>query len=654
MNRFTYKSVLALLLMAWVVISVQGQTSTVNAPPLDVSMSVSPERIFLKGIGNTPEEAEVTLSLMAPTSERMPTDLIIAVDTSATVNLSQMTSIGVSILDQATAQDRIGLVSFATNSKVEIGLTDNRQAIEDGFKQLRNLGRTAIGEGIFTAVNELVEMGRAEANWAVILLTDGRSNTGRPVLAQAQRAADNGVKIFTIGVGRGVDRAVMSEIAKLTRGEFYEKFADSVPRAISRSFDQAILAHNVKITQILPAELTYETATENPPTRITQNSNRTTTLEWNLAEVRFSTEWKSVFTVSGSKEGTFSLNARPSKLTYNDFRGRKVDRDLPETRLRVSSANRAPVAGFDFTPNNPSTNDEVSFIDQSSDSDGGIVSWHWDFGDGVTSTQASPTHKYAQDGNYTVSLTVTDADGLTHIRSKPVKVETLKVTVTREISTSFPMDETLPEQTFSVTIKIRVNQRILGLGIEENLPDKWQIASSAAQDSSGGFYKSNSLRQHQWIFNEDLSPGTDKTITYTVELSPGGSSGKIVGRATSLYPAFETIIQGESGVTVATKMPFRILLSRWDTSIECTADTKCDSTKPTPLKLNFGDRLSQDQVLRALAWWQAPATESDVSKKLPGYFNAFAREKLNFQVLQELIAYWLTDTSVQESLPSGK
>jgi len=38
-------------------------------------------------------------------------------------------------------------------------------------------------------------------------------------------------------------------------------------------------------------------------------------------------------------------------------------------------------------------------------------SYHWDLGDGNTSTAANPTHTYAEAGSYTVKLTVTDAQG---------------------------------------------------------------------------------------------------------------------------------------------------------------------------------------------------------------------------------------------------
>ncbi|MDO3381614.1 glycosyl hydrolase family 18 protein [Gilvimarinus algae] len=49
----------------------------------------------------------------------------------------------------------------------------------------------------------------------------------------------------------------------------------------------------------------------------------------------------------------------------------------------------------------------------SSDPDGSIVSYDWNFGDGATSTLANPSHSYSADGNYTITLTVTDDEGAT-------------------------------------------------------------------------------------------------------------------------------------------------------------------------------------------------------------------------------------------------
>jgi len=54
------------------------------------------------------------------------------------------------------------------------------------------------------------------------------------------------------------------------------------------------------------------------------------------------------------------------------------------------------------------------------DSDGSIASYHWNFGDGTTSTNANPTHSYADAKNYTAILTVTDNLGA--IGSSPALV----------------------------------------------------------------------------------------------------------------------------------------------------------------------------------------------------------------------------------------
>jgi len=81
--------------------------------------------------------------------------------------------------------------------------------------------------------------------------------------------------------------------------------------------------------------------------------------------------------------------------------------------------NNPPTAGFTCT----TTDLTAYFTDTSTDSDGTIVDWSWNFGDGVgTSSAQNPSYTYASDGTYTVSLTVIDNDGATDSTFQSVTV----------------------------------------------------------------------------------------------------------------------------------------------------------------------------------------------------------------------------------------
>ena len=79
--------------------------------------------------------------------------------------------------------------------------------------------------------------------------------------------------------------------------------------------------------------------------------------------------------------------------------GKKFDRNNP------------PVADFTFTPEEPTTREDVYFTDTSTDPDGIIVSWWWNFGDGYYSDLQSPVHRFYSNGSYSVELIVTDDNG---------------------------------------------------------------------------------------------------------------------------------------------------------------------------------------------------------------------------------------------------
>src|SRR5690606_5585605 len=104
------------------------------------------------------------------------------------------------------------------------------------------------------------------------------------------------------------------------------------------------------------------------------------------------------FTHNYGVQGSYTVS-----LTVTDAQG-CTDTYTHNTSLIVSN----PIAGFRadtlFCPGTP-----LNFIDTSS---GAGLTYLWDFGDGSTSTLASPQHTYPDgEGTYTVKLSVTDVSG---------------------------------------------------------------------------------------------------------------------------------------------------------------------------------------------------------------------------------------------------
>lgn len=141
--------------------------------------------------------------------------------------------------------DRIGLVVFAREAYTQCPLTLDYDILTHLLSEIQ-IGMiqdgTAIGMGLATAVNRLRESDAKSK--VIILITDGENNAGKidPITA-AELARTFGIKVYTIGVGRGglvpfpvndplfgkryvqakvdVDEFTMKRIADITGGIFF-------------------------------------------------------------------------------------------------------------------------------------------------------------------------------------------------------------------------------------------------------------------------------------------------------------------------------------------------------------------------------------------------------------------------------------------------
>ena len=100
-----------------------------------------------------------------------------------------------------------------------------------------------------------------------------------------------------------------------------------------------------------------------------------------------------------------------------------ADVTFKENLVSRQGPNQPPVASFAYSPKNPIANQNIIFdASNSTDPDGTINNYEWNFGDGTTGFGKITTHSYTENGTYTVNLTVTDDKGATDTSSKEITV----------------------------------------------------------------------------------------------------------------------------------------------------------------------------------------------------------------------------------------
>lgn len=163
--------------------------------------------------------------------------------------------------------------------------------------------------------------------------------------------------------------------------------------------------------------------------------------------------------------------------------------DTARTAVTVEAGSKPDVA-FEFSPSDPRANEEVTFdASASSDPDGQIDVYEWDFdGDGTVDAHGQTVaYTYEESGSYTVALTVVDDDGNEAFTTGTVSVG----------------ESTAPEPSFSVS------------------PDGPSAGEEVTFDASASSDLDGSIAMYEWdLTGDEAVDATGETVTHTFE-EPG-------------------------------------------------------------------------------------------------------------------------------------
>src|SRR4051794_10550975 len=145
-------------------------------------------------------------------------------------------------------EDRVGLVIFRESSIVLSPMTLDYEALGDLVGRVGDVNLpdgTAIGVGLSDALN-LLRDSKARSR-VVVLLTDGENNSGNIEPATAARLAQTlGIRVYTIGAvdsktrrgGQNVDEKALTEMAKVTGGQYYAADSEETLAEVYKGIDK--------------------------------------------------------------------------------------------------------------------------------------------------------------------------------------------------------------------------------------------------------------------------------------------------------------------------------------------------------------------------------------------------------------------------------
>lgn len=166
-------------------------------------------------------------------------DLALAVimDTSGSMSVDyRMTAsinAGSSFIDYLKAQDQVGLVEFNDSSWTHNGLTGSFANVKYNLSRFYAFGGTNMNAGLVSA-GSILQAAAPKAIKGIIFLSDGWYNMGPAPFAAADKLKADGVTIWSVALGDGVDVYTLRSIASTPDDYFYVPDPSDLKNAFDR------------------------------------------------------------------------------------------------------------------------------------------------------------------------------------------------------------------------------------------------------------------------------------------------------------------------------------------------------------------------------------------------------------------------------------
>ena len=124
-------------------------------------------------------------------------------------------------INRMSGDDKAAIVLFTNKAYVVVEMTSDKQELRLGMQKVYNMGDTSINAALRKSMEQFDEGTLNNSHYCnrIILLSDGGSSYSKSLLDEI---AAKEIKVYTIGLGKGVSVGTLKNISKYTNGEFYK------------------------------------------------------------------------------------------------------------------------------------------------------------------------------------------------------------------------------------------------------------------------------------------------------------------------------------------------------------------------------------------------------------------------------------------------